>query len=398
MVRISERGTSFVELTAAQASALQRLRFCHVTPTDDSNRWGIADVNRVGVAAVLGVRVQIVPKAPLRSIVFMASNGGAQLTLDDGQFDYDADASMPLALAAALHRSVESASRRGLLKGYRSTEDTSYVVRGRWDVARQLQRRPGSPLPLEIRYDDFTEDILENQILRTALRSVLRFEAISGALRQRLLAQLETFSEVGLLPSGAKVPHVLMTSRNAHYAPALAVSRWILEATSWAHEAGAERGSTFLVNMAEVYERFVGEALRSALQPMNIDVRLQDPGWSLDVGGAVRMRPDLVLKKGGQTLTVADTKYKVWGAASGSPPNADIYQALAYAIGAGVDEAHLIYVSGDVAPRTYDILDAGKRVVAHAIDIGGSPDELMARTSELAHQITGSTAFHSKLS
>lgn len=387
VVRIGERGTTLVELTSAQASAVQRLGFCNVTPTGDATWWRVADVSRVGVAAIPGLRIEIVPKAPLRSIVFMASYGGGQLVLDHERFDYDADVALPSALAAALQIAVERAIGRGLLKGYHSTDDTSYVVRGRWDVARQLQRRPGLPLPLELTYDDFTEDILENRIIRSALRMVLRIETLDGALRQRLLAQLESFSEVGTLPVGMEAPHVVFTRRNAHYSAALAVSRWILEATSWAHEAGAERGSTFLVSMADIYERFVGEALRSAVQSLNVDVHLQVRDWALDVGGAVRLRPDIVLSRSGRTLTVADTKYKVWGRASGSPPNADVYQALAYAIAAGVEEGHLIYVSGDVVPRTYDIVSAGKRVVAHAVDIGGSPDELLTTVSRLAGQM-----------
>ncbi len=47
------------------------------------------------------------------------------------------------------------------------------------------------------------------------------------------------------------------------------------------------------------------------------------------------MRPDIVISRHGRVVAVADTKYKVWGESDGSPPNADVYQALAYAVTCG---------------------------------------------------------------
>lgn len=389
LARIAERGESLVELTAAQAAELQALRFCSVTPTPEHGTWRIADVTRVGVASISGLQLMVTPKAPLRSIVFMASFGGAQLALDYDAFDFDADMSMPVALAAALHGTVARATARGLLKGYRLREDAINVVRGRWDVTRQLGRRPGVPLPLEVTYDDFTEDVIENRILRSALRRVLRFEGLSRVLRNQISSQLVTFADVEVLPVGLETPSVIITRQNAHYSTALLIARWILEAVSWAHSRGAERGSTFLVSVADVFEKFVGEALRSELQRHRLDVVLQHRDWRLDVDGAVRLRPDIVVVRDGYPVTVADTKYKVWGPSTGSPPNADVYQALAYALTAGVDEAHLIYVSGDIEPRIYDIASARKRVIAHALDISGSPTELIAGVDRLAAATLG---------
>lgn len=391
-VEVRELGESFVELTQAQASELQALRFCSVTPTRDTGIWRVTDVTRVGVAALPGLRIVVAPKAPLRSIVFMASYGGAQLRLDHDQFDFDADPTMPVALAAALCSAVARATTNGLLKGYRSREDAVNVVRGRWDVTRQLGRRPGIALPLEVTYDDFTEDIIENRILRSALRRASRFEGLGESLRNRINAQLATFAEVDALPVGAELPSVVITRRNAHYANAMQIARWILEAVSWAHKRGAERGSTFLVNMADIFERFVGEALKAALQPRNLDVVLQHRAWRLDVDGAVRLRPDIVVLRGGVPVMVADTKYKAWGQFAGSPPNADVYQGLAYAITGGVKDAHLIYVSGEIEPRTYDIASAQKRVIAHALDISGTPDELVAAVDRLASRALGAHA------
>ncbi|HET9974318.1 MAG TPA: hypothetical protein VFQ68_39210, partial [Streptosporangiaceae bacterium] len=46
--------------------------------------------------------------------------------------------------------------RQGLLPGYVTCEDSSSVLRGRLLESTQLARHHGQPLPLEIRYDEFT--------------------------------------------------------------------------------------------------------------------------------------------------------------------------------------------------------------------------------------------------
>jgi 5-methylcytosine-specific restriction enzyme subunit McrC len=45
-----------------------------------------------------------------------------------------------------------------------TAEESSVVLRGRLRESAQLHRHHGLPLPLEIRHDEFTGDIPENQI------------------------------------------------------------------------------------------------------------------------------------------------------------------------------------------------------------------------------------------
>lgn len=382
-VTIAEKGESIVALSASQAARLQEMRFCRVLPTSDEGIWRVTDVSRVGVVGLDGLRLVIQPKTPLRSLIFMASYGGGQVVVDDHAFSFEVDSDLPAALAASLLHAIDSATRRGLLKGYVAAEETSTVVRGRWDVARQLKVRPGIPSPVELTLDDYTEDVAENRILRAALSALTRQERLPERLLKELSAALFMFAGVSDLRVIGPLAIPPLTRLNAHYQPALRLARWIIEASSWARQAGATAGSTFLVNMAHVYENFVGTVLQEFLDSDGLDVELQASDWNLDVDGRVRMRPDIVISRHAQVITVADTKYKVWGAGSGSPPNADVYQALAYAVTAGVPEAHLLYVSGDVEPQRYLIVATGTTVVAHAISLDGTPEELIERVHEL---------------
>ncbi|WP_100810553.1 McrC family protein [Microbacterium sp. BR1] len=388
-VVIEERGETRLSLTQSQAAELQSLGFCSVLPGQNAGEWRVRDVSKVGIASIEGLRFIVRPKTPLRSIVFMASYSGEQIQPAHSTFGYDADTSVPFALARATISAIESATRKGLVKGYTAREERGFVVRGRWDIPRQLKVRPGVPIPLELTVDDYSEDVAENQILHSALQRIRRFEQLAEDEKRRLNRLLQLFSDVGTLRQGAALPAVQRTRLNADYWPALPLARVILEATSWTRSAGARSGGTFLLNLPRIFEGFVGTAMRAALASAGFGVELQDTEWRLDAERKVMLRPDIVVRSHGRPVAVADTKYKVWGQANGSPPNADVYQALAYALALEVPEAHLFYVSGDVEPRTYRIPTAGKTVVAHAISLEGSPEVLLRRVAVLAERVTG---------
>lgn len=379
---LAEKGESFVALSSSQAARLQELKFCRVSPTTNVGVWRVTDVMRVGVVAIDDVRLIVRPKTPLRSLIFMASYSGLQAEVEDASFAFEADHDLPAALASALVETVTKATGRGLLKGYVSVEETGTVIRGRWDIARQLKVRPGIPVPVELTYDDYTEDVVENQILKAALRVLVRLEQLPRRVADQLGPLLGLFSEVSDLRATGPVMLPAESRLNAHYQPALRLARWLLEATSWAHTEGASSGSAFLLNVAKVYEDFVGRVFQATLHREGYDVDLQVSDWRLDTDGEIRMRPDIVISRNGHVVAVADTKYKVWGAGDGSPPNADVYQALAYALTAEVREAHLLYVSGDVEPRRYEVAATGTTVVAQALDVSGEPRDLVDRVRE----------------
>lgn len=380
---VAENGESFVALTAAQASRLQAAGFCRVSPTSEPGTWRIADVTRVGVITIDDVRLFIRPKTALRSLIFMASYAGGQASVGDSAFSFESDDDVPTALADALLRAVGGATKRGLIKGYVAVDETGAVIRGRWDVARQLKVRPGMPVPVELTYDDYTEDVAENRILKAALRALMRSQHLPRGTVDRLGTALITFSEVSDFSHDRRITLPAETRLNSHYQPALRLARWVLEATSWAHAAGTHTGSTFLLNVAKVYEDFIGRVIQRQLRSAGYDVDLQVSGWRLDTDGNVKMRPDIVISRSGRVHAVADSKYKVWGGNGGSPPNPDVYQALAYALAAGVRHAHLLYVSGDAGPRRYEIPAAGVTVVAHAVDLSGEPAEMLAAVRRL---------------
>ena len=373
---IREKGESFVELTLEQAIELQDLRFCRVTPTSVTGRWRITDVLKVGVAVVGGREIHVVPKTPLHNIVFMASLGGVQLRLGADQIGYGADRSIPTAIARAFLGELDTATQRGLLRGYRSVRESTSVVRGRWDIPRHLAKRPGIPLPVEVEFDDFTNDIDENRVLLTALRVLTRLDGVAEVLGPAFTEVQRRFADVESLPRGVSLPEIHLNRLNQHYAVPVRLARVILEAVSWTRRYGSAVGGTFLVDMASVFEGFVANRLRTSLVDIGLKVTAQDRTRWFDADRSVALRPDIVISRDGSPVAVADTKYKVLGGGNGAVPNGDVYQAVAYALAIGACATHLIYVSGDVVARVLEIPSVGVHVHIHTLPLEGSAQML----------------------
>ncbi|WP_181435898.1 hypothetical protein [Curtobacterium sp. MCSS17_006] len=162
-------------LPRAVAVGLASANIATVAPTLGADEYRVSGVRKVGVARIAGHTVWLKPKTPVRRLFVMlgyARAGSAIWTEDDFGFDEDEDL-----VPALAHAFVQQASRAlagGPLRGYVTREDALPLVRGRWRIGDQLTRRGGQPLPVEVSFDDYVEDIAENQVLLTAATRLLR--------------------------------------------------------------------------------------------------------------------------------------------------------------------------------------------------------------------------------
>jgi 5-methylcytosine-specific restriction enzyme subunit McrC len=310
------------------------------------------------------------------------------VTWQDDTVGVEKDADVVHVLAEAYLRAATRALRPGLIQGYRLTEESLPVVRGRIRIDEQLKRRPGVWLPIEVSYDDFTVDTGENRILRAAAERLIRNPLVPALSRRRLTAVTMRLAEVRRLVPGAALPVWRPSRLNLRYQPALRLASLVLAATSFEHRAGDVRLDGFVVDMPLVFEGFVTETLRAALatlDPCNT-VRAQYPSH-LDKGQQIPMRPDIVwLDEVSRPLAVIDAKYKA-EKYSGFP-NADVYQALAYATALGLPDAHLVYARGNERVRDYTIRGSDVRVHAHALDLSLPPAMLLDQIMGLARSVS----------
>ncbi len=191
-IEVKEVGPGvLVPISTEQGLMLARSGVVNAAPSPyRAGCWQVSAAGKVGAARVGDIEVFIRPKVDIARLFFLAgyAEHGPDWRAEDAAVEAAPD--LVPAMADALWRQVARAIHQGLLPGYVVVEESSPVLRGRLREAEQLHRHHGLPLPLEIRHDEFTVDIAENQILRSACERVLSVPGVSGesALMLRRLA------------------------------------------------------------------------------------------------------------------------------------------------------------------------------------------------------------------
>ncbi|MFA3872830.1 McrC family protein [Streptomyces sp. MMCC 100] len=355
-------------------------------------RWSLRAGSKVGAVniSVPGVRepfvVRVVPKVPIARLFFLLGyslepTGGWR----DGEVGVTEHDGLLPALAHAVERQVDRVLRQGLLQGYRAAEESSLVVRGRIREAEQIRRRFGAILPVEVAYDEFTTDVAENRLLRTAVERLLRLPGVPPEVRRRLLHQRARLADVTPVVRGQELPRWQPTRLNARYHRALRLAGVCLRGASVEHAPGGLRIDGFLFDMNQLFEDFVTVALRETVRGGGWEARLQDT-HHLDDASAIRMRPDFVLYGAdGVPCAVADAKYKA--EKRGGYPDADLYQMLAYCTALGLGEGHLIYAKGNAPHLSHRVRHAGILIHQHALDLDQEPEGLLADIAQVARRM-----------
>lgn len=252
----------------------------------------------------------------------------------------------------------------------------------------QISRWQARTPPVEVTFQEFTDDILEHQLMKAATAALLRWPirlASTWHALRHLDALLAPVTAV-YFPPGA-VPAVLYTRLNEHYRTAVELSRLVLRLSSFEARGGHVRAAGLLVNMNQLFQDFIEVALREALSPSGISVRAQDQRFRLDMNGEIPLRPDLVFERSGKPFLVGDAKYKRLDE-DAKRPGADTYQALAYATALNVERAVLIYPSTEAAPKDYVIRNTSKVVSVRTVNLAAPPLTLLADIANIANEIT----------
>lgn len=140
------------------------------------------------------------------------------------------------------------------------------ALRGRLREAEQLHRHHGLAFPLEITHDEFTTDIAENQILRTACERMFGVPRVDAESQRMLRWLLREFTDVTPIGRADPIPGWQPTRLNSRYHAALGLAELVLRATSAEHAPGDVTVTGFLFDMPALFEEFVTVALREELE------------------------------------------------------------------------------------------------------------------------------------
>ena len=363
----------------------------------DEGRYRLTPGAVVGAFEAGGLSVFIRPKMGIRKLIFLTCYSMGAFKLHEGERHHFEDAeTLPDAMSLSLVVAARKAFERGLLHGYRTEEESLHTVRGRIRVNDQLRRRFGIPFPIEVRYDEFTEDIVANQLVKAAAWQLGRMRLRSPKARDGLREIAARLGNVSLVEFPLNdVPEVTFNRLNERYREVVMLSRLVLRRRLFEFGRGTVPAPGFLMDMNVVFQRFITQALREALgvsdRTLRSDNHRDDHGlppiWlDKDDGGRgrIKLEPDLSWWDGPRCTFVGDAKYKH---IKGNVPNADLYQLLAYATALDLPGGLLIYAKGERQPDSYQVPNAGKCLEIAEIDLAGDVDELLRRVDELAKRI-----------
>ena len=353
----------------------------------DQGRYRIRSQSWVGTVHLSSRELRILPKVRDLENLLLMLRGAAGLADWAPRTAPFTSTSWVDGVAELVLNTIDLATRRGLLHGYRTQEERTPVLRGRLQIAT-LAARPWDEWPLPCRYEEFTADIAENQVLLATV-SLLRRFVMDAVLRRNVISLTDRFAEV-TTPTAplALLDSIAPTSLNAHYQPALRLARLVIEGLGVSHQVGDIAGASFLIDMNRLYELWLSTELSLRLGP-DLQVIEQFTTW-LDVDRRIQLRPDLVIRGGRRNLLVGDVKYKLTG--TGRARNPDYYQLHAYTTALGLSQGVLIYCQADDAPPRRTVIrghEGEKTLTCFPLPLSGTRQDVEASLNTLAVTLRG---------
>ena len=385
-----QKSETAIPLSTSERDAIvEAIKSIHIEPAAGKrDEYYRTPSSTIGVLQLDHLAVRIQPKMPIERVLFLMSYSLDPKNWFDIGFDFAESTSVFESIIPAFVTHVRRAFSRGILQGYRTRNDSLATVRGQIRFSDQIRDRYGIYPPLEVRFDEFTEDILENQLIKAAVVSISRKQIRSQTARRELRSLEFVLQNVSLVPFDYRnLPDVRFARLNSRYRAAVNLAKLVLRSCSFELHSGKVRATSFLVDMDDVFEDFVVVALREALGLSKRDFPQNAKGkrLRLDAAGQIKLEPDISWWRGNLCMFVGDVKYKPINVKGIKHP--DIYQLLSYTIAAGVPEGLLIYAKGEAESAMHHIEMANKLLTVVALDLTGEPDVILEQVCSISRLI-----------
>ena len=234
-----------------------------VQPVSEMGKFSLRPTSVVGAVEIGDMSILIRPKIGTPQVLSLACYAMSKFRLRREMFNYPSEYALPDVLALALAAAAGRAFSNGLLHDYLTREEALYTVRGRIRFDEQMRRRHGIPLPIEVRYEEFTDDIVANRLVKAAVERLGSMRLREPRARRGLGWIAGVLDNVSLVEfSSLDVPEVSFSRLNEHYRGVVELSRLILRHSAFESDRGEVRASGFLMDMNRVFQEFVTVALR----------------------------------------------------------------------------------------------------------------------------------------
>lgn len=359
------------------AAAINQTGFITVEPTFGEDSVFRAD-SKIGIIRVGDIHIKVMPKFPVNNLFYL-------LGLHDGiKFDSDTvniaeSRDITDLIFESFLRNATASTSRGLLTGYRRVEETSKVLHGRVLIGEQLKKRFGHMYPVEVAFDEFTENIPENIELNMAITKAMKFGNLTADQHRDFRHLSRKFSEIDT--SNAELRWT-KNRHNIHYWNSLVLAELINSGKGFYEELGGVAVSGFTVDMYRVFEKFLLRELKQRIEKHGGVVETKY--LHLDEENRQRAQIDIMWRKDGKIKFIADAKYKD----PASNWESALYQVNTYATAFELDSIHLIYAR-PVDENPLRLKGNGTLVYRHGIDLSLSIKEIRKEIDELSDLFVG---------
>lgn len=337
------------------------------TPKTDY-QWQLISLGWVGFIPLTSeISLYLSPKVPLKTLFGMIEYAYRLNSFQfiDGLITCNSLEEFYEQIAKILAKNILIRGKKGFYRSYYSKNEQLPYICGRLDI-QKTSRQPWN-INLACRYEEFTSDIEDNQILAWTLHKIL----LTGMCTETSLPIIRLAYRTmqgfaSLKPFGPKACIKRLYNRlNQDYLGMHAICRFFLENSGPKHETGSHNMIPFLVDMDRLFELFVSEWLKAHL-PSRYSIRSQE-AISLNGTGNIVFKIDLVLydETTKTPLCVLDTKYKV----PDKPSNSDISQVVFYALAKKCTHAVLIYPTVITSPFSCTVSDIKIETLTFALDM-----------------------------
>ncbi|MCY3972928.1 MAG: restriction endonuclease [Candidatus Dadabacteria bacterium] len=257
---------------------------------------------------------------------------------------------------------IERELLQGKLRKYTMHEENLPVLRGKLLGGYQLRHNLAHKERLYCQYDELSEDVHVNQVIKLTLKTLvpLAQRRFAKGLLIRLLYVFDGISDISIKELQAQ-----KTRFNRHeerYADIYRICRWFLKSLYQDVAVGKEQSFSLLFDMNRLFEAWVASVIKPAARESGLFVREQGPTKNLvhreGVGDLFQLRPDISLsnKKREATLIV-DTKWKLLnkGESKLGIAQSDLYQMQAYANRYDIKRLVLAYPAQEGLDNYYDL-------------------------------------------
>lgn len=215
---------------------------------------------------------------------------------------------------------TSSLIKRGLNRYYIQEKEAVSTIKGKINISDSIKEQTFLNGRMICQYDNFSEDIKLNQIVKTTINILVKSPSLDTALKNKLLRLRLYFSDINEVRlSKALFASLRYNRNNYHYRMLINISQLIYQGLITNEEENEFSFSDFVRDnqMAKLYEKFVLNFFRTHLDEAIYNVHAPRLKWNLDeeiceedLSLLPEMRTDIVIEnKVNTTQLIIDTKY-----------------------------------------------------------------------------------------